>query len=333
MHNMTGPSEDFGRTKRRRLKSVKLLSAVEGTNLDFSGRAKVLNLSQRLLYGMARLLIEGVKGASIQEMLRMVPVVFKIYSDASKTFLGLCFDAIHGKLRGFCIERIWRQKQSQLSVRMLKTALREKVKIDIRGLVVIVTEQPLEIQVEMDEIIQGFRYSYYSLLTGYALSTLYSEKTNDANCVVVIGLKPSLLFSYPFGRTIGNKSYGDIVLKFKNENNKAYHPQNRMDSREEPFRTLEDMLRACALEWTGAAWMNIYACRNVVDRTPIARISSEKRLIEGPGAHEITTEQRVFQDGDREFLRFSPFKGVKRFGSGKLSPRFIIFSFEDFGTY
>ncbi|GJX55371.1 putative nucleotidyltransferase, ribonuclease H [Tanacetum coccineum] len=121
----------------------------------------------------------------------------------------------------------------------------------------------------------------------------------------------------------------------------AFHPQTDGQS-ERTIQTLEDMLRACALEWTGS-W-DEYLC--LVEfaynnswhasikaapfellygrkcRAPICWDEVGERLIEGPELIEITNEK--FQVGDRVFLKVSPFRGVKRFGiKGKLSPRFI----------
>ncbi|GJY84736.1 retrotransposon protein, putative, ty3-gypsy subclass [Tanacetum coccineum] len=85
----------------------------------------------------------------------------------------------------------------------------------------------------------------------------------------------------------------------------AFHPQTDGQS-ERTIQTLEDMLRACALEWTA----------------PICWDEVGERLIEGPELIEITNEKE-FQVGDSVFLKVSPFRGVKRFGiKGKLSPRF-----------
>ncbi|GKC71517.1 putative nucleotidyltransferase, ribonuclease H [Tanacetum coccineum] len=123
----------------------------------------------------------------------------------------------------------------------------------------------------------------------------------------------------------------------------TFHPQTDGQS-ERTIQTLEDMLRACALEWTGS-W-DEYLC--LVEfaynnswhasikaapfellygrkcRAPICWDEVGERLIEGPELIEITNEKVAFQVGDRVFLKVSPFRGVKRFGiKGKLSPRFI----------
>ncbi|GJY98464.1 putative nucleotidyltransferase, ribonuclease H [Tanacetum coccineum] len=99
----------------------------------------------------------------------------------------------------------------------------------------------------------------------------------------------------------------------------AFHPQTDGQS-ERTIQTLEDMLRACALEWTGS-W-DEYLCLDEVG----------ERLIEGPELIEITNEKVAvakeklkearsrqksyadkhrrdleFQVGDRVFLKVSPF--------------------------
>ncbi|GJS63498.1 putative reverse transcriptase domain-containing protein [Tanacetum coccineum] len=117
----------------------------------------------------------------------------------------------------------------------------------------------------------------------------------------------------------------------------TFHPQTDGQS-ERTIQTLEDMLRACALEWTG----------NVEPPTPICWDEVGERLIEGPELIEITNEKVAvakeklkearsrqksyadkhrrdleFQVGDRVFLKVSPFRGVKRFGIKGRHPRFI----------
>ncbi|GJV96031.1 putative nucleotidyltransferase, ribonuclease H, partial [Tanacetum coccineum] len=115
--------------------------------------------------------------------------------------------------------------------------------------------------------------------------------------------------------------------------------------------TLEDMLRACALEWT-RSW-DEYLClvEFAYDNSWHASIKAAPfGAIYGPEAHRELLMRKVavakeklkearsrqksyadkhrrdleFQVGDRVFLKVSPFRGVKRFGiKGKLSPRFI----------
>nr|GEV62223.1 putative nucleotidyltransferase, ribonuclease H [Tanacetum cinerariifolium] len=155
-----------------------------------------------------------------------------------------------------------------------------------------------------------------------------------------------------------------IRLKFST----AFHPQTDGQS-ERTIQTLEDMLRSCALEWTGN-WDN-YIClvefaynnswHASIKCAPFEMLYGRKcrasicwdqvgeRVIEGPEMIEVTnakvavakeklkearTRQKSyadkhrrsleFQPGDHVFLKVSPARGVRRFGSkGKLSPRFI----------
>ncbi|GJV36376.1 putative reverse transcriptase domain-containing protein [Tanacetum coccineum] len=79
----------------------------------------------------------------------------------------------------------------------------------------------------------------------------------------------------------------------------AYHLQTDGQSKR-TIQTLEDMLRACVLDF-GKGWINIYRCYVDVRRKPLE-----------------------FQIGDKVMLKVSPWKGVIRFGKwGKLNPRYI----------
>ncbi|GJY99567.1 retrotransposon protein, putative, ty3-gypsy subclass [Tanacetum coccineum] len=159
--------------------------------------------------------------------------------------------------------------------------------------------QPLEIPMwKWDEISMDF-------VTGLPTT----QKRHDAIWVVVDRLNQGL-----------QKAWG-TRLKFST----AFHPQTDGQS-ERTIQTLEDMLRACALE-----------CGKC--RAPICWDEVGERLIEGPELIEITNEKVAvakeklkearsrqksyadkhrrdleFQVGDRVFLKVSPFRGVKRFG-------------------
>nr|GFB36967.1 putative reverse transcriptase domain-containing protein [Tanacetum cinerariifolium] len=116
----------------------------------------------------------------------------------------------------------------------------------------------------------------------------------------------------------------------------AYHPETDGQS-ERTIRTLEDMLRACVIDF-GNGWER---------HLPLAEV--EVAQLTGPEhIHETTKKivqikQRIqaardrqksyanvrckpleFQVGDRVMLKVSPWKGVVRFGKrGKLNPRYI----------
>ncbi|GJZ29415.1 putative reverse transcriptase domain-containing protein [Tanacetum coccineum] len=121
----------------------------------------------------------------------------------------------------------------------------------------------------------------------------------------------------------------------------AYHPQTDGKS-ERTIQTLEDMLRACAVDFGKALYGR--KCRSPVCWTEVG----EAQIL-GPELIQETTEKIVqikqrmqaardrqksyadlkrkpmeFQVGDKVMLKVSPWKGVVRFGKrGKLNPRYV----------
>ncbi|GJR50789.1 putative reverse transcriptase domain-containing protein [Tanacetum coccineum] len=127
----------------------------------------------------------------------------------------------------------------------------------------------------------------------------------------------------------------------------AYQPSNRRQRFEPPPRTiqtLEDMLRACVMDFGGSWDTHLPLIESPVIWTEVG----ESQLI-GPEIVQETTEKIVqikerlktarsrqksyadkrrkpleFQVGDRVLLKVSPWKGVVRFGKkGKLAPRYV----------
>ncbi|XP_071718180.1 uncharacterized protein [Rutidosis leptorrhynchoides] len=118
----------------------------------------------------------------------------------------------------------------------------------------------------------------------------------------------------------------------------TYHPQ--IDSqRERTIQTLENMLRACVLEYGGSwhshmslvelAYNNSYhlspeivqktAEKDAITREKLKAARDRQKLYADPRRRLVT-----FSVGDRLYLKASPWKGVIRFGKrGKLAPRFI----------
>ncbi|GJZ25605.1 putative reverse transcriptase domain-containing protein [Tanacetum coccineum] len=95
----------------------------------------------------------------------------------------------------------------------------------------------------------------------------------------------------------------------------AYHPQTDGQS-EQTIQTLEDMLRACGIDF-GSSWDTHLP----LAESPVlwAEIG-ESRLI-GPELVQETTDKGV---GDQVLLKVSPWKGVMHFGKkGKLAPRYV----------
>ena len=134
----------------------------------------------------------------------------------------------------------------------------------------------------------------------------------------------------------------------------TFHPQTDGQS-ERTIQTLEDMLRACVMEFRGIwdthlalmefAYNNSYQA--IIEMAPfealygrklvgleLVQITSEKVKVVCDNLKIARDRQRSYADnrrrdlqfeiGDRVFLKISPWKGVLRFGRlGKLSPRYI----------
>ncbi|GKF90085.1 putative reverse transcriptase domain-containing protein [Tanacetum coccineum] len=123
----------------------------------------------------------------------------------------------------------------------------------------------------------------------------------------------------------------------------AYHPQTDGQS-ECTIQTLEDMLRACVLDFRGSWDVHLSKCHS-----PILWAIVREGLLIGPKLVQETTEkisqtkdilkaardrQKSYADkrrkplefsvGDYVLLKMSPWKGVVRFGKKwKLAPRFV----------
>ncbi|GKE14340.1 putative reverse transcriptase domain-containing protein [Tanacetum coccineum] len=120
----------------------------------------------------------------------------------------------------------------------------------------------------------------------------------------------------------------------------AYHPQTDGQS-ERTIQTLEDMLRACAIDF-GKGWVNhlplvefsynnsyhasikaapFEALYGRKCRSPICWAEVGEVQLTGPEIVQETTKKIV---GDKVMLKVSPWKGVVRFGKrGKLNPRYV----------
>ncbi|GJV08671.1 putative reverse transcriptase domain-containing protein [Tanacetum coccineum] len=86
----------------------------------------------------------------------------------------------------------------------------------------------------------------------------------------------------------------------------AYHPETDGQS-ERTIQTLEDMLRACFIDF-GKGWETLSTAARDRQRSYA----------------NVRRKSLEFQDGDRVMLKVSPRKGVIRFGKqGKLNPRYI----------
>ncbi|GJQ95021.1 putative reverse transcriptase domain-containing protein [Tanacetum coccineum] len=108
----------------------------------------------------------------------------------------------------------------------------------------------------------------------------------------------------------------------------AYHPQTDGQS-ERTIQTLEDMLRACAIDF-GKGWVNHlplveFSYNNSyhasIKVAPFEALYSRK--CRSPVCWTEVGEAQILV-GDKVMLKVSPWKGVVRFGKrGKLNPRYV----------
>nr|GEZ34778.1 putative reverse transcriptase domain-containing protein [Tanacetum cinerariifolium] len=108
----------------------------------------------------------------------------------------------------------------------------------------------------------------------------------------------------------------------------AYHPETDGQS-ERTIQTLEDMLRACVLDF-GKGWgkhLLLVEFRTTTITIPALRLLHLKRCMGASVDHLSAGPRRKtleFQVGDKVMLKVSPWKGVIRFGKrGKLNPHYI----------
>nr|GEZ06993.1 putative reverse transcriptase domain-containing protein [Tanacetum cinerariifolium] len=143
-------------------------------------------------------------------------------------------------------------------------------------------------------------------------------------------------FASNFWRSIRN------ALGTRLDMSTAYHPETDSQS-ERTIQTLEDMLRACAIDF-GKGWVNHlplveYSYNNSyhasVKAAPFEALYGRKcrSPFVGPKLEELKSSKSYadlrrkpmeFQVGDKIMLKVSPWKGVVRFGKrGKWNPRYV----------
>ncbi|GKC91177.1 putative reverse transcriptase domain-containing protein, partial [Tanacetum coccineum] len=123
-------------------------------------------------------------------------------------------------------------------------------------------------------------------------------------------------------------TYAKVKIEYQKPS--AYHPQTDGQS-ERTIQTLEDMLRACVLDF-GKGWDRhlplVEFSYNNSYHTSIKAAPFESRIqaARDPQKSSANIRQKPleFQIGDKVMLKVSPWKGVIRFGKlGKLNPRYI----------
>nr|GEY06818.1 putative reverse transcriptase domain-containing protein [Tanacetum cinerariifolium] len=111
----------------------------------------------------------------------------------------------------------------------------------------------------------------------------------------------------------------------------AYHPQTDGQS-ERTIQTLEDVLRACVIDFRKVCWDEVRDVQltgpETIHETTEKIVQIRQRLQAARYRQRSYTNVRrkplEFQVGDRVMLKVSPWKGVIRFGKrGKINPRYI----------
>ncbi|GJT13894.1 putative reverse transcriptase domain-containing protein [Tanacetum coccineum] len=106
----------------------------------------------------------------------------------------------------------------------------------------------------------------------------------------------------------------------------AYHPQTDGQS-ERTIQTLEDMLRACAIDFGKVGELKYYG-PELIQETTEKIIQIKQRMQAARDRQksyaDLKRKPMEFQVGDKVMLKVSPWKGVVRFGKrGKLNPRYV----------
>ncbi|GKD57690.1 putative reverse transcriptase domain-containing protein, partial [Tanacetum coccineum] len=166
----------------------------------------------------------------------------------------------------------------------------------------------------LKEVARGMEYPSQS----FVIATRDSHKISGDHSAY--GIPVSIIcdrdprFASNFWRSLQN------ALGINLDMSTAYHPQTDGQS-ERTIQTLEDMLRACAIDF-GKGWVN---------HLPLVEFSynnSYHASIKAAPFEALygrkSSKPMEFQVGDKVMLKVSPWKGVVRFGKrGKLNPRYV----------
>ncbi|WMV25358.1 hypothetical protein MTR67_018743 [Solanum verrucosum] len=126
----------------------------------------------------------------------------------------------------------------------------------------------------------------------------------------------------------------DFVAKFPNCQQKGhgtqvnlsttFHPQTDSQA-ERTIQTLEDMLRACVIDFKGeAALITLDSIHDTMEKVQLIKDRLKTAQSHQKSYAYIRRRDLEFQIDDWVFLKVSPIKGVMRFGKkGKLSPRYV----------
>ncbi|GKF89829.1 putative reverse transcriptase domain-containing protein, partial [Tanacetum coccineum] len=110
----------------------------------------------------------------------------------------------------------------------------------------------------------------------------------------------------------------------------AYHLETDGQS-ERTIQTLEDMLRACVIDF-GKGWAEVGEAQltgpELIQETTEKIVLIKQRMQAAQDRQKRYADRKrkpmEFEVGDRVMLKVSPWKGVVRFGKrGKLNPRYV----------
>ncbi|GKC99581.1 putative reverse transcriptase domain-containing protein, partial [Tanacetum coccineum] len=111
----------------------------------------------------------------------------------------------------------------------------------------------------------------------------------------------------------------------------TYHPETDSQS-ERTIQTLEDMLRACVMDFGGIIWAKVGESQligpEIMQETTEKIVQIKERLKTARSRQKSYADKRrkplEFKVGDWVLLKVSPWKGVVRFGKkGKLALRYV----------
>ncbi|GJW66641.1 reverse transcriptase domain-containing protein [Tanacetum coccineum] len=157
------------------------------------------------------------------------------------------------------------------------------------------------------------------------LARMYLKEivTRHGICVSIIGDRDPR-FASNFWKSLQNALGTNLDMST------AYHPQTDGQS-ERTIQTLEDMLRACAIDF-GKGWTEVGEAQilspELIQETTEKIVQIKQRMQAARDRQKsyanLKRKPMEFQVGDKVMLKVSPWKGVVRFGKrGKLNPRYV----------
>nr|GFC78663.1 putative reverse transcriptase domain-containing protein [Tanacetum cinerariifolium] len=113
------------------------------------------------------------------------------------------------------------------------------------------------------------------------------------------------------------------VLGTRLDMSTAYHPETDGQS-ERTIQTLEDMLRACAIDFGKAQILSPELIQETTEKIVQIKKRMQAARDRQKSYADLKRKPIEFQVRDKVMLKVSPWKGVVRFGKrGKLNPRYV----------